>query len=376
MPAVSSVLVVGAGTAGAATAIFLAREGIAVDVVEIQPEATALGSGITLHGNALRVLKQLGVVDKVIAAGYPFGEFAMRAPDAHGTLLAELPEAKTGGPDLPTVMGILRPDLARILVARAGQEGAKIRFGTACADLEPAADGVGVVFTDGSAGHYDLVVGADGIRSSTRSSLGITAGPRQTGLAEWRVLSPRPPSVTRTELYFGGPAGVAGYTPTGADSLYAFLVVPADGTSGLTLDEQVTRIHGLLSAYHGPWDDIRGSVTAASNVHYTLLQTQILDAPWNRGRVVLIGDAAHACPPTTAQGAALALEDAAVLSELLTTRTIVDDGLWAAFAERRHARAKWIIDTSTEICQWLLDGTLGDLPGAMRQLNELVSVPA
>ena len=141
MPAVSSVLVVGAGTAGAATAIFLAREGIAVDMVEIQPEAMALGSGITLHGNALRVLKQLGVVDEVIAAGYPFGEFAMRAPDAHSTLLAELPEAKTGGPDLLTVLGILRPDLARILVARAGETGAKTRFETTCASLEPASTG-------------------------------------------------------------------------------------------------------------------------------------------------------------------------------------------------------------------------------------------
>ena len=109
MPAVSKVLVVGAGTAGAATAIFLAREGIAVDLVEVQPQVTALGSGITLHGNALRVLKQLGVVDEILAAGYSFDGFAMRAPDAHSTLLAELPAAKTGGPDLPAMMGILRP---------------------------------------------------------------------------------------------------------------------------------------------------------------------------------------------------------------------------------------------------------------------------
>ena len=91
---------------------------------------------------------------------------------------------------------------------------------------------------------------------------------------------------------------------------------------------------------------------------------------------VLIGDAAHACPPTLAQGAAMALEDAAVLSELLITRASVNDDLWAAFTKRRHARAKWVIDTSNEICQWMLDGTLGDLPGRMNQLNELVSVPA
>lgn len=363
MSAVNSVLVVGAGTAGAATATFLAREGIAVDLVEVRPEATALGSGITLQSNALRVLKQLGVLDAVQAAGYPFDRFAMRAPDSNGSLLAELPEPRSGGPDVPAVVGMLRPDLARILVAGAGQAGAKTRFGTACASLEPAADGVRVAFTDGSASRYDLVVGADGVRSSIRHMLGITAEPRPTGLGEWRILCPRPAGVSRTELYFGGPAGVAGYTPTAAESLYAFLVVPADGNSGLTPGEQLIRIRGLLSAYHGPWDEIQASITDADKVHYTQIETQILDA-------------AHTCPPTTAQGAAMALEDAAVLSELLITHTSVDDDLWAAFTERRHARAKWVIDTSNEICQWMLAGTLGDLPGRMRQLNELVSVPA
>jgi 2-polyprenyl-6-methoxyphenol hydroxylase-like FAD-dependent oxidoreductase len=376
MPAVSSVLVVGAGTAGAATAIFLAREGIAVDLVEVQPEATALGSGITLHGNALRVLAQLGVVDAVIAAGYPFDGFAMRAPDAYGTLLAELPEAKTGGPGLPAVAGVLRPELARILVARAGQAGASIRFGTACAGLEPAADGVSVVFTDGSAGRYDLVVGADGTRSPIRRLLGISAGPRPTGLGTWRVHCPRPASVTRNELFIGGPAYVAGYSPTGAESMYAYLVVRAAGNSSRTPQEQLAAIRELASAYHGPWDDIRASLTEPGTVNYTRIETQILDAPWNRGRIVLIGDAAHACPPTMAQGAAMALEDAAVLAELLIGRARVDDDLWAAFTERRYPRAKWVIDASTEICQWLLNGSLGDLPGLMRQLNDLVSVPA
>lgn len=376
MPAVSSVLVVGAGTAGAATAAFLAREGIAVDLVEIRDEATALGSGITLQGNALRVLKQLGVLDAVRAAGYPFDRFTMRAPDEQCSLLAELPEPRSGGPDVPAVVGMFRPDLARILVAGAGQAGATIRFGTACTSLEPAAGGVGVTFTDGWAGRYDLVIGADGIRSSIRRLLGITAGPRPTGLGTWRILCPRPGAVARTELYFGGPARTAGYTPTGAQSMYAFLVVPADGNPGLTPAQQLARIRGLLSAYHGPWDQIRASVTDADQVHYTQIETQILEAPWNRGRVVLIGDAAHACPPTLAQGAAVALEDAAVLSELLIAHASVGDDLWKAFTERRYARAKWVIDTSTEICQWLLEGTLGDLPGRMRQLNELVSVPA
>ncbi|MEU6410349.1 FAD-dependent monooxygenase [Microbispora sp. NPDC046933] len=103
MPAVGNVLIVGGGTAGSALAILLARAGVTVDIAEIQPATTALGSGITLQGNALRVLRDLGVWDRVAAAGFPFDSLGLRAPD--GTLLAEIPDARTGGHDLPATLG-------------------------------------------------------------------------------------------------------------------------------------------------------------------------------------------------------------------------------------------------------------------------------
>src|SRR4029453_3832123 len=119
MPAVNNVLVVGAGLAGAGVAIHLATKGVAVDLIEIKPEVAALGSGITLQGNALRELKSLGVWDQVQAAGYAFGVPGFRAPAPAGTVLFEVPDAKTGGPDLPAVLGMPRPELANILVDRA-----------------------------------------------------------------------------------------------------------------------------------------------------------------------------------------------------------------------------------------------------------------
>jgi 2-polyprenyl-6-methoxyphenol hydroxylase-like FAD-dependent oxidoreductase len=102
----------------------------------------------------------------------------------------------------------------------------------------------------------------------------------------------------------------------------------------------------------------------------------VLPAPWNRGRVVLIGDAAHSCPPTLAQGGAQALEDAAVLGELLIERPAVDDALWAAFTSRRFGRAKTVVDASNQLCQWLLDHEQGDVPGLAARVNALVSQPA
>src|SRR5204863_2202304 len=133
----------------------------------------ALGSGITLQGNALRVLRRLGVWEQVERNGYAFDSLGLRAPDPAGALVAELPDVKTGGPELPATLGMPRPVLARILVERALAVGAKLRFGTTFTQLAQDEAGIDVTFADASAGRYDLVVGADGLRSWTRRALGV-----------------------------------------------------------------------------------------------------------------------------------------------------------------------------------------------------------
>lgn len=376
MPAVSSALVVGSGLAGAATAIHLAAAGVAVDLVEITPDLAALGSGITLQGNALRELRSLGVWDQVQAAGYAFDVTGIRAPDPFGTIVAEIPDAKTGGPDLPAAMGMPRPELARILVDRATEVGVKVRFGTTFTELAQDENGVDVTFSDHSTGRYDVVVGADGIRSWTRRALGINLETRSVGMGIWRAFGPRPASVTRTDLYYGGPSYIAGYCPTGEDSLYAYIVEDAQDRSALSPDEQLAVMKQLSQAYHGPWDEIRETLTDPSRVNYTWFETHVLDQPWNRGRVVLIGDAAHTCPPTIAQGGAMALEDAVVLAELLTERDALDQDLWDAFAARRYERATTVVDASNQLAQWQLDHVQGDIPSLMRSIAMLTSQPA
>src|SRR4051812_19026409 len=376
MPAVNSVLVVGSGLAGAAAAIHLATRGVAVDLVEIKPELTALGSGITLQGNALRELRSLGVWEQVQAHGYAADVTGIRAPDPHGTVVAEIPDAKTGGPDLPAVLGMPRPELARILADRATEAGVKIRFGTTFTELTQDDAGVDVAFSDGSTGRYDLVVGADGVRSWTRRALGIDLETRSVGMGIWRAFGPRPASVTRTDLFYGGPSYIAGYCPTGEDSLYAYIVEDARDRSGLSPAEQLATMKQLSEAYHGPWDEIRENLTDPSRVNYTWFETHVLDAPWNRGRVVLVGDAAHTCPPTVAQGGAMALEDAGVLAGLLVERDVLDQDLWDAFHARRFERAKTVVDASNRLAQWQLDHVEGDIPGLMRSIAALTSQPA
>lgn len=376
MAAVHKVLVIGAGVAGVTTATFLAQAGVSVRVIDTKDGVQALGSGITLQGNALRVLDDLGVWEQVREHGYSFDGVGIRAPGPQGQVVAEIPDARTGGPDLPGTCGVYRPDLARIVVGAARDAGVQLDYGLGFTDLVQDDEGVTVTFTDGTTDRYDLVVGADGIRSQTRAAIGIDVTPRPTGMGIWRVFAPRPASVTRTDLFYGGPSYIAGYCPTGEDALYAYLVEDYRPRPELTPEQQLQHMVDLSGAYHGPWDDIRATMTDPSRINYTKFETHVVDGAWHRGRVVLVGDAAHSCPPTLAQGAAMALEDAAVLAEMLTGADALTPQLLDAFAERRRPRARMVVDASVQLGDWLLAHEQGDVPGLMdRVFAELTNRP-
>ena len=376
MSAVSRVAIVGSGVAGTTAAILLAEGGVDVDVFEQKPDLSALGSGITLQGNALRVFDRLGVWDRVKEAGYAFDTTGLRAPGPDAPVIAQISDAPTGGPDYPAVAGMYRPDLARILADRATELGARIRYGTTVTSFTQDDEGVDVTLSDGSTGRYDLLVGADGLHSDIRRQLGVEVEPERTGMGIWRAFVPRPEEVTNTELYYGGPVYIAGYTPTSDEMMYAFLVEPAQDRH-LSSEEGVVVMKELSQAYGGPWNEIRESLDGASRVNYTWFTKHVVPDAWNRGRVVLIGEAAHSCPPTIAQGAAQAAEDALVLSELLLTRDAVDQSLWDEFHARRLPRATEVVEASVQLGQWQIDHVQdADVPGLMRRIATLVSEPA
>ncbi|GAA5044778.1 2-polyprenyl-6-methoxyphenol hydroxylase-like FAD-dependent oxidoreductase [Thermocatellispora tengchongensis] len=372
MPAVGNVLVVGCGTAGSALAILLARGGVAVDIAEIKPELTTLGSGITLQGNALRVLRDLGVWEKVSASGFAFDSLGLRAPD--GSLLAEIPDARTGGPDLPATVGMNRPELAAILADEVRAAGARIMLGTTVNALEDAGDAVRAHLSDGTAAAYDLVVGADGIRSKVRGLLGIEVAPEPTGMGIWRIHTRRPKQVERTDLIYGGPCYIAGYCPTGPDTMYAYLVEKARPRASVAEADKPAHMRALAEGYGGAWDEIRQDITDPDRINYTWFESLLVDRPWNRGRTVLIGDAAHACPPTLAQGAAQCLEDAAVLAELLLAADELDTRLFEEFMDRRHARVKAVVEASLQLADWQLNPVPdADVPGLMGRVTAMVA---
>ncbi|MER6682525.1 FAD-dependent oxidoreductase [Streptomyces olivaceoviridis] len=376
MSTARTVLVIGGGAAGNAVTVLLRRAGLTVDLIEAKDDwnATA-GSGITLQGNALRVLRELGVWERVKASGFAFDSVGITAPD--GTVLHVARDLRTGGDDLPATVGMQRPQLQQILIDAVRAGGATVRLGTTAEILGQDADGVSIRFSNGGEGRYDLVIAADGLGSSTRAAIGIDARPEPTGMAIWRVAAPRPAGVVRTDLAYGGPAYIAGYCPTSDTTLYAYVVEGNRDRASIPPETYADEMRRLASAYGGHWPEITEHITDPAKVNYTWFDRLLVEGAWHRGRVVLIGDAAHCCPPTLAQGAALSLEDALVLARLLTASDTWDDSLFQAYYERRVARVRPVVEASVRIGQWQLDGVRdADLPGLMgRTMTMLRELP-
>ncbi|MFG3132305.1 FAD-dependent oxidoreductase [Streptomyces tendae] len=370
------VLVVGGGAAGNAVTILLRRAGLTVDLVEAKDDwnATA-GSGITLQGNALRVLRELGVWEQVEASGFGFGSVGITAPD--GTVLHAQDDLRTGGDDLPATVGMQRPRLQQILIDAVRAGGANVRLGTTAEILDQDTDGVSVRLSDGTEHRYDLVVAADGLGSRTRAAIGITDKPEPTGMAIWRIAAPRPAGVVRTDLAYGGPAYIAGYCPTSETTLYAYVVEANRDRASIPPQSYADEMRRLASCYGGHWPEITEHITDPAKVNYTWFDRLLVEGSWHRGRVVLVGDAAHCCPPTLAQGAALSLEDAWVLAQMLTGSDEWDDVLFQAYHERRIARVRPVVEASVQIGQWQLDGVRdADVPGLMgRTMTMLRELP-
>ncbi|MBI4940498.1 MAG: FAD-dependent monooxygenase [Actinobacteria bacterium] len=370
------VLVVGGGTAGSVATLSMRQHGVDVVLAERQTNWSTVGHGITLQGNALRALQQVGVADEVLAAGYPWDRVRFRSAD--GGLINEMPMPPLGGPDLPAGMGSMRFHLQRVLSEAVDASGAEVRLGKGVDDVldDGADEGVSVTFSDGSTERFDLVVGADGIRSTIRGLIGIQEQPESVGMAIFRMEGPRPAAMTCSELFYGGPRYKAGFTPTSQDRMYAYII-----DEDRRIEDYGDRpLHELMmersQGYGGLWDEIRASMGAETLIDYRTLEALQIRGAWHRGRVLLIGDAAHACPPMLAQGAAMAAEDGVVLGELLGAGNDTEKVL-AQFMDRRQRRAQMVVENSVQLAKWeLAPETPGaDAPGLMGRSMAVLAGP-
>jgi 2-polyprenyl-6-methoxyphenol hydroxylase-like FAD-dependent oxidoreductase len=346
MAKVERALIVGAGIGGLAAYTALAQAGIEADVIERAPDSTVYGVGICQPANSLRVLKRLGVLEEILDTGWAFEDWLFY--DHHENLVCEVPSRLGRGEDVPAEVGLMRPELHRILIEAAERAGARVRYGTTVADLQDEGESVAVQFSDGRAGDYDLVIAFDGIKSEMRQRLfGDGFEPVYTGAAVWRVMAPRLPEVVCGGIY-QSPTGKAGRTPLGEDKMYLLLVTEEPAGVRYAKEEMIDLIRERLEEFGGTIGEIRDGLTADSDVVYSPLSEVMLPTPWHRGRVVLGGDAAHACVPHLNQGAAMAIEDAAVLADELVAGETVAAAL-AAYSTRRLPRVKFAQKASRDV---------------------------
>lgn len=345
-------LIVGGGVGGMSAALSLRQQGAAVDLIDIDPDWRVIGAGITITGPTLRAFDRLGVLDDVRRRGFLSTQVKFFKGD--GTFMHAM-ETPTLEPGLPPAGGIMRPDLHNIFSSHVRAAGVDVRLGLSVEDLDEQADGVDVLFTDGSRRRYAGVIGADGFQSAIRHRiLPDTPDPAFSGQGCWRMVAARPDDLTGTEIYFG-PGYKVGVNPCSPSQCYLFVTMSMPGNPFIPEAELMDRMRDILAPIGGRIAGMREAISPASNVNYRPLEALLVAPPWHVGRTGMIGDAIHATTPHLASGAGLAVEDGLLLGGYLAKADDVEQG-WRAFEERRWPRCRLVVENSLMICRLEQEG--------------------
>ena len=341
------ILIIGGGFAGMSAAIALRKNGVDVDLVEIDPGWRNYGAGISLAPATLRTFRHLGILDAFLEHGSATDNVELRLP--HGPVVATLPTPRLAGPDVPGGGAIMRPVLARILADATRAAGATVHLGCTFTAIQQADDHAEVTLTDGQCGRYDLVIGADGLHSQTRAAVFPDAPhPRYTGQAVWRAVLPRVPEITTVTMWVGQRTK-PGVNPVSRAEMYMFITEARPTNQHVETNDLVPQMRALLADFPDPLlQGIRDQIGSGSQIVFRPIESLLIPQPWFRGRVVLIGDTVHATTPHLASGACIGIEDALVLAEELDRVEDVDSAL-QAFQQRRWDRCRMVVDNSARL---------------------------
>jgi 2-polyprenyl-6-methoxyphenol hydroxylase-like FAD-dependent oxidoreductase len=349
MPAASSILIVGGGLAGMTLGVGLARAGVHAEIVELTPEWSVTGMGISLQGPALRALAAIGVRDQCIRSGFGYSYF--KACDANGNVTGTVRLPRLNGPRYPATIGIMRQDLHSVLKQAVAKAGVPIRLGITVTSLKQNDHHVSVQFNDGTKGRYDLIVGADGANSKIRELVfGPQFRPKYTGQAVWRATVRRPQDV-RARCSFYGPRSKAGFNPVSHTQMYIYLQQNLPNLVRFPDDQLPALMRAQLDDFGGLLAAAREEITTPEQIVCRPVVSHILPPPWYRGRVILIGDAAHCVTPHMATGAGIAIEDSVVLALLLSSGSTLQNAL-ENFMTRRYDRCHMVVENSRQLGEW------------------------
>lgn len=317
------VIIVGGGTAGLATAIALRRAGIPFTLIERAPELREVGSGIHLWTNAVYAVERLGLSDELDAVGLPIERMVFRS--WRGATLVDIPIAELATQaGIKPPMLVRRPDLLELLADELRDE--PLDLGASVVGVDQDAGGVTVKLDDGREVSGALIVAADGARSTVRAAIAPGTETEYRGYQHLRALGP--------PMHTGLPRGASSFffgrgdrfgIDSGPEWTYWFAAIVApEGTD----DPAHGRKQDLLERFRGFASPVVEAIEATPEEAIGRSDIYDLDPleHWVDGRVVLIGDAAHAFTPYRGRGAAESLEDAVVLGECLSTVDSLADG--------------------------------------------------
>lgn len=342
-----SVLIIGGGIGGLAVAKALASLGVAVTVAEKRAGNQVLGVGINQPANSLRVLRDLGVLDDILADGYLIDRTGFF--DHKGTLVADIPSSLGG--DVPANCALRRSALADVLYNAATAAGAVIHHNVEVTDLDDNGSSVGIVGEGAELGRFDLAIAFDGMNSRIREHLfGGEKQPVYTGYYIWRVTLPRDPSVTYVQVFHGTHV-YAGVIPLSEKFMYMFVVTREQPGARYALEDFRKVLTKQLAEFTGLIGKLRDALPAAADIVCSPQYEFLLEPVWHKGRIIVAGDAAHLSAPTLTQGAAMALEDAALLAETLDGDLPLQTA-FEQYAARRAPRVKLVQQVSGTILRW------------------------
>ncbi|QKV91266.1 FAD-dependent monooxygenase [Streptomyces sp. NA02950] len=342
-------VIIGAGISGLTAAAVLHRRGWSVTVLERAATLEPVGAGISLAPNAQRALDTIGLGDDVRALAAWQGDGGLRAPD--GRWLSRTDSAamaeRFGGP----MVLLHRATLVALLVSRLPE--GRVRTGVAAQLADPGTPGRSALVSTGDGVlEAELVIAADGVHSGVRRTLFPRhPGPEYTGFTAWRMVVPAPERAFAPHETWGR-GRLWGTQPLkdGRVYVYAAAVTPPDGRAP---DDERAELIRLFGDWHRPVPEILAAVAPHDILRHDIRHMTCPLPAHHRGRVALLGDAAHAMAPTMGQGGNQAIEDAVVLAHHLAPDTADPSAALAAYTADRLPRTLDVVRRSARAARMI-----------------------
>ena len=340
-------IVIGAGIGGLSAAIALRRAGVEALVFERTRDLKELGAGLSLTANATMALNGLGLTDALRGIGIPIGVAEIRA--WRGEVLSRIPTWQLDEKMGARSAAVHRADLQGALLRELGDEA--VRLGAACRGFEQEGEGVRAFFDDGTEERADLLVGADGLRSTIRRGLLGDGNPRYAGYTAWRaVVAPEDELVPADEAWEVWGRGVRFIcTQIGRGRVYWAVSKNApEGEHDVSTGAAKDALLELCAGWLEPVEELIAATEKAAILRTDIYDRDPVRKRWGKGRVTLLGDAAHPMTPDLGQGACQAIEDAVALVECLEERENIEAAL-ELYEARRTRRTAALVRGSRRV---------------------------